>query len=520
MIVTDQQREDSIAALGNPIIKTPNMDRLVNEGTAFRRAYCPTPVCGPTRGSLSTGVPPHEALQTDNFGGPDMDFADFASLLKSAGYQTYGYGKPYGAFRRTRMEGFDEFLTSADYKKWFKKQGITHADGSRGYGNEYYYIPMIQPYPAEYDRTHWTADRSIEFLKEKRDSDKPFLLCTHWGRPHPCWRIPYPWFYLYRGCEMPHPNRPADFRNYRCRANLFQNRYKWMEEAVEGGDDLLLRRIRAAYYAGISYLDWNMGRIFEALGDEMDNTLIIFTTDHGEMLGDYGCVGKRCMLEASVRVPLIARLPGFMPEGRQVRGAATLLDVMPTICEAAGIETPELSEAVSLTQIADKEPGDRIVFSQFSRSWNGQYFASDGDRAYWYSAADKREWNFRLKDELDQGPILERDQRGEELYDALIQRHEEDLYSDAVEDGDWKDHEVPISPMCSDPDYGYLMTDSSGPLQDDINALGPEYVRQVTGLNKGHLMGEHMVTPTEEEWEAIGYRAPWLEPEGMRGGHT
>jgi arylsulfatase A-like enzyme len=516
MIVTDQQRADTVAALGNPIIRTPHLDKLAREGIAFRRAYTCCPVCAPARASLSTGVPPHVGLQTDNFTGPELDLPDFATLLRNAGYQTHGYGKPYAVFGRpgrpgepSSFSGFDEFLTTNEhYKPWFESQGMDHADGPRGGANEYYYIPMLQPYPATYDRTHWTAERSVEFL-HRRDPDRPFLLCTHFGRPHPCWRIPYPWFYLYRACEMAPPLRPADYRDYRCRANHFQNRYKWMEQAVEG-DDMLMRRVRAAYYAGISYTDYHIGRVLSALGDEIDNTLVIFTSDHGEMLGDYGCVGKRCMLEASVRVPLIARLPGYLPQGKESRAAATLLDVMPTVCEVAGIEAPELKEGRALDEVAAAQPGERVVYSQFSRSWNGQYFAADGERTYIHSVGDKREWHFAVGDDVAQGPILEPDERGCELRRCLIDRHREDLYSDAVAGDDWREHDVPANPQWSDPDYGLLFAEPAEKIQADIDALGPGYARRCTGLARGHLMAEHMVVPTEDEWLAMGYRAPWL----------
>jgi hypothetical protein len=177
------------------------------------------------------------------------------------------------------------------------------------------------------------------------------------------------------------------------------------------------------------------------------------------------------------------------------------------------VDCPELPEGRSLTEVAELEPGERVVFSQFSRSWNGQYFAADGEHTYWHSAADKREWHFQVDDEVAQGPILPVEGRAAELRNALLERHDPaaDPYSDAVEDGDWKDHEVPANPQHSDPDYGYLFAGPSQKIQEDVDALGPDYARQVTGLGKGHPMGEHMVVPTEEEWEAMGVRAPWLE---------
>ncbi len=508
-ICTDQQRADTIAALGDPIIKTPNLDRLVREGTAFRRAYCPCPVCAPTRGSMSTGVAPHEAGCTDNCGHADVDLPDFATLLHDAGYQTRGYGKQYSRFgpkgAAGNRGGFDEWLDWSDYKQWWASQGFDYLDAARGSGNEYYYVPQQMPYPERYSRSHWLTDHCVDFLTE-RDRDRPFLLCAHFGEPHPSWVVPYPWQYLYRPHEMPHPLRPANYRDYRCRANLFQNRYKWMEDAV-AGDDTYLRIIRAAYYGTISYVDHQIGRIFQALGDEMDNTLVIFTTDHGEMLGDYGCVGKRCMLEGAARVPMVVRHPGRMPAGREVRAPSTHMDFMPTICRAAGVGCPELSEAMDLRDVAELEAGDRIVFSQFSRGWNGQYMATDGRRTYAYSAPDKREWNFAIADELAQGPILPRDADGQRLHDALIDRHRHDWFSRAVDGDDWADHDVPANPIHSDPDYGYLFAEPADKIQADVDALGADYARTVTRIGRGHPMAEHMVPMTGEEherWRRVG----------------
>jgi choline-sulfatase len=508
MIVTDQQRADTIAALGNSRIKTPTLNRLCREGTAFRRAYTPTPVCGPARASMGSGRPAHEGCMTDNIAGVPMDFPGFAQLLKEVGYQTFGVGKSYSRFAGgpdkptpENLKGFDQFLHTTEYFKWFQQQGIDWVRGPGGaFGTEYYYIPKGMPYHERYSKPHWIADRVEEYLAS-RDPEKPFLVCAHFGQPHPGWQVPYPWSVMYRPNEFPPPRMPANYKEYQCRANRFQNRYKWMEEAVDH-DMLLMRRIHAAYHGTMSYLDSQFARLLAALGDEIDNTLILFTTDHGEMLGDYGCVGKRCMLEASVRIPLLARLPGAFDAGGECRAPATLLDVLPTICTAAGVETPAgVTEGMPLQDVAKMNAGDRVVFSQFSRAWNGQYYASDGERAYWHSAADKREWNFQLQDELDQGPILPLDQRGRELKQLLIERHRDDEYSQAVAGEDWIDHDVPANNIYRHPDYGYLFAEKcKDKMQADVDALGPGYARPCVGLGEGHPMGEHMIwMPPEEQ---------------------
>jgi arylsulfatase A-like enzyme len=504
MIVTDQQRADTIHGLGNDLIKTPALDRLVREGTAFRRAYTPCPVCAPARGALATGVAPHVAHQADNIRGGRADLPDMYSMLKEAGYQTFGVGK-YGINMdrgAAGYESFDRFIESTEYFEWIDKQGLPNLGRSVGYTNEYYYLPTPMPYPERYSKPHWTADNAVAFIQNRR-ADAPFLLCAHFGRPHPPFVLPYPWTFLYRGSEMPYPERPANYREYQWRMNRVQNRFKWMDGAA-GGDDRLIRTIRAAYYATVSYTDFQIGRILEALGGEIDNTLVMFTTDHGEMLGDYGCFGKRCMLEAAVRVPLIARLPGMFEAGRECRAPATLLDFMPTVCEAAELECPDLDEAMPLSRVAEMEPGSRTVFSQFSRRWNAEYFASDGERSYVYSTADEREWNYALSDELVQGPILDRDDAGERLRTALIDRHRGDDFSLAVDGDDWRRHDIPADPIDSDPDHGMLFAEPSEKIQADVNALGSGYARRVTGIEKGNSLAENLVPLTEEERRLLG----------------
>ncbi len=495
VIMTDQQRPDTIAALGNPIIKTPNLDRIANGGTAFLRAYSPAPVCGPARHCVATGVPPHLGHKVENMPTLRHDLTTYHKLLHDEGYQTGSFG-----VLNYSRDGIDDVLDQKhEYEDWFKEQGITHTLQPTGRTSEYYYIPQVMPCEEKYSKTHHIADRAIDFLR-KRDKDRPFCVGAHFGKPHPPWAAPFPWQYLYRGPEMPHVNRPANYKDYQCRANRYQNRYKFMEDGVL--NDTFLRTMKAAYYAMISYVDSQIGRILDELGDEMDNTLILFSCDHGEMLGDYGCVGKRCMLEPSVRLPMLARLPGFVPEGHKCRAACGLIDFMPTICDVTGLPVPEqCCEGVSLRQVAKMDAGDRIVFSQLSRIWNGQYFAADGIGTYAYSAADKREWYFNVRDELDQGPILPLDERGHKLKQASIDRHRNDEFSAAVDGDDWRDYDVPMNMLETDPDYGFLMAEPKEEIQAAVDALGPGYARNVTeGISQGHPMAEHLTWfPPEEE---------------------
>ncbi len=479
LLMTDQQRADTIAALGNPIIRTPTLDRLVREGSSFTRAYTPSPVCAPARCSLVTGQPPHATGVVDNE--PlTRDLPSFMDRLAARGYQTHGVGKMHFTPDFQRMWGFEsrdigEEGKNDDFRAYLRGHGFDWVDDPNGVRGEHYYLPQPSQLPARHHNTTWTADRAIDFL-ERRDSNRPFLLFTSFIKPHPPFELPDPWNKLYRTSEMPAPWLPPDAADYQTRINRVQNRYKYRDRATH--DDLLARTTRAAYYGAISQIDWNIARILDRLGPEIDNTLILFFSDHGELLGDYGCVGKRCMLEASARIPLIARLPGSFEAGTRNATPATLLDIFPTILTAAGDPDPGVSpEGQPLQSLG----GDRIVFSQFQRGWMGNYLATDGRHKYVHSAADDREDLFAISDDLREGPTQIDDgslgETKDRLKRALLDRHRG--CPGAVAGGDWVRHEAP--PFPEDPDYGLLRQDfDPAALQRRIDALGPGYARDST----------------------------------------
>lgn len=526
-IVTDQQRADTIGALGNGIIRTPVLDELCAQGTAFTRAYTPAPICSPARVAMVTGRPPHQHRFTDHdwwYREPDAETPEaqrpprdvaFMKHCLDAGYETFWAGKMHHSGRSWLTDGVEACADGekpsqlsphcrqvATYEEFFTERGYPpYNRPSMNLGSEYYMVPQVTNAPLEETHPWWMAEQCRGFL-ERRDRERPFLLQCHFPEPHPPITNPMPWAMLYRACEMEAPWRPADYPQYQARTNRYQNRYKCRDTSEE--DDTGYRILKAAYYANISLLDRSIGHILEALGDERDNTLIIFTTDHGEMLGDYGCVGKRCMMEASIRLPMIAALPGRIPAGHRCETPVSLMDFFPTVMEAAGLTVdPPGGEGRSLIGTANRslagEPDDRIVCSQFSSGWCGQYAATDGKWKYAYSAPDDREWLFQLED-----AVLERENRvrdpevaaiRERLKGALMKRHDPsvDPWSDAVEKGDWKRHRVPPEPWRNDPVYGYLNQDKGREeLQAAVDELGP-YARQVINLQRGGLHGDHGV---------------------------
>ncbi len=281
---------------------------------------------------------------------------------------------------------------------WLKKNGYDYYEphGARG---EMYYIPQISSLPAEAHPTQWIGDQSIDFIREQSADTSPWLLFSSFIHPHPPFAPPKPWHKLYREHEMPLPFVPEGSEELYTWINRFQNRYKHRDR---GTDLNLLRVIKAYYYASISFVDYQVGRIAEFLEEtgQLDDTLILFTSDHGEHLGDFGCFGKRSMHDASARVPMVVRYPDRFPAGSKCDAATSLCDVFPTLAAAAGVETVGLGlDGTDLAAIvADPDP-ERVVYSQFEYGEKAIYMAVDSRWKYVYSAGDKAEFFFdREKD--------------------------------------------------------------------------------------------------------------------------
>lgn len=483
LLYTDQQRYDTIAALGNPIIKTPNLDFIANSGVSFDRCYTSTPVCIAARCSMVTGLPAHVTNCYDNVPMPQEE-TSFMEVLQSLGYQTHGVGKQHFSPDSHKLWGYDsrdyseEGGQDDEFRDFLKANGYGYVDDIHGVRSEYYYIPQPSQLPAHLHNTHWVADRSIEYL-EKRDPNKPFFLMSSFIKPHPPFENPVPWNKLYRMAQMPLPYRPENYQDALCYWNHYQNRYKYRDQ---GFDDNLLRTMRAAYYGAISFVDWNVGRILQALGNEIKNTLILYLSDHGEMLGDFGSFGKRNMLEPAAHVPMLARLPGTFEGGRRISEPTSNLDLFPTFTGLAGDTQSPHPEGQDLRTVADGSSERTFVFSQFGQEKTGLYLITDGTWKYTYSAADQKEWLYNL--ELDPKESRNLAYNGfyldqvERLRQAQVQRYTEAGYAKAVENGAWKDYGLTACTFQTDENL--LLQDLGKDPQDAIDALGEGYARTVT----------------------------------------
>lgn len=498
LLFTDQQRHDTIAALGNPLIRTPALDRLVREGTAFERCYTPAPVCVAARCALMTGLPPRVTGCCDNEAMPQTT-PSVVERLRAAGYQTHGVGKMHFTPDHTRLWGFETRdiaeegkFEHDDFCDFVRTHGYEHVDDFNGVRSEYYYVPQPSQLPARLHPTQWTGDRAIDFLK-RRDPARPFFLMTSFLRPHPPFESPTPWNQLYRAADMPPPHVPAAAADFRTYWNALQNRFKY--RGAWGTDTMLLRTIRAAYYGCISFVDFQIGRILDELGDDAENTVVVFTSDHGELLGDYGCVGKRTMQEASARVPLIARWPGALRANTRSCTPVSLLDVHATFLDAAGLGAAPHAEGASLRHLARRRK-PRVVFSQFQKRDFAQYLATDGHWKYTYSTPDRRETLVNLDLDPAETRNLSRSRSPaaraalRALRAALQSQHRRDRYADGFTAHGWKKYPRPALPQ--NPDESLIFQDAPS-TEVRLQALPPDYRPTIARHSQGVAVLEQIV---------------------------
>ena len=356
LLISDDQRPDTIAALGNQIIQTPHLDRLVSLGTTFTRATCANPLCVPSRAELLTGQTGFRNGVHPPINQPDLDQRTLGQALIAGGYHTYWVGK-WMIAGRPSSRGFQESLgLFSSGKRPDSPQYDAAGRQVTGYRGWMFQSDDRQLFPElgvglTPDIESKFADAALEFIQ--RDHDNPYFLQINFTAPHDPLLTPPGWENAYPSKQIPLP------------AN-FQGRHPFDHGNFSGRDEQLntwprrkkdIQRDLATYYAVISYMDQQIGRVLDALMEKdpkLDNTVVIFTSDHGLALGSHGLMGKQNMYEHTIGIPLIMA-GGNLPRSETRAAQCYLRDLYPTICELARIEVLPSVEATSLMPVIRKE---------------------------------------------------------------------------------------------------------------------------------------------------------------------
>jgi len=401
LITSDQQHHSTLGAV-NDRIGTPALDRLCAEGARFDRAYCPNPTCTPTRASIITGMYPSQhgawSLGTKLF----EDVPTVGAQLSEAGYATSLIGKAH--FQPLASEpGMESLecqptLRDLDFWRGFSGPwyGFDHVETARMHGDEshagqHYGIwleekglanwqdyfrtwPGNQPKTDYYDRerrcwslpeelhyTTWTGERTVAGIEQAVADDRPFFVWSSFHDPHPPYIVPEPWASMYDPADMvpgrltdeEHARNPIHFRLTQEKDPDFRSLF-FEDFGIHGAhshlhDEGELRKDMACYYGMTSFLDSQVGRILDSLDrlGAAENTLVVYTTDHGHFLGQHGLIAK-CIhhYEDLLRVPFIVRRPGRVPAGHVSDAIQNLVDLAPTFLSAARLDVPGMMTGV------------------------------------------------------------------------------------------------------------------------------------------------------------------------------
>lgn len=391
-IITDQQRLDTIAALGFEHMITPHLDRLVQQGVAFENMYCTSPVCSPSRASLFSGTYPH----TNGVLGNDQPWSyTWVGELADAGYHCVNVGKMHthpfeeylGFHERHVVENKDRDLDGLPFflDNWDK---ALHARKAYKPSRRVHY-PDLPDYNERLGAFIWEQDKDLHpdtfvgetacwWLDEYR-LDKPFFLQIGFPGPHPPYDPTQEFVDMYEDRQMPKPIRDYDLNDQPAALQeLRHNHTLHPHDAVVhqlDPTDAQMERQRRHYYANMTMIDEQVGEIIAKLEEQgvLDNTVIIFTSDHGDSLNDHGHSQKWNMFEHSVHVPAVMCWPGKIEPNRRVSELVSLMDFGPTILESAGVTPPEWMEAKSLFDVVFREGEiDRPrVFSELAGDGEG-----------------------------------------------------------------------------------------------------------------------------------------------------
>ncbi len=360
-ITADQFRGDCTSAAGHPVVRTPALDRLAAGGVSFRRHFANAVPCAPSRASLYTGMYLMNHRACTNGTPLDARHDNVALVGRRLGYEAalFGYtdtgvdprtvppGDPRLCSYEGVLPGFDPVChlpegAPDEWLAWLRKDGIDVPDDWRTFANQP--APGTQHranYDAPHSQTKFLTDRVLEFVDDARE---PWFVHLSYLRPHPPYLAPAPYDTMYPPASVPAPVRAPTQQQEGAQHPLLGVMIVH-PLLVSPLDDDEQRAWQAAYYGMISEVDDQLARLFEAI--DLDNTLVVFTSDHGELLGDHWLREKIGWFDSAYHVPLIVHGPG-VAEGTVVDAMTEHVDVLPTVCELLGADVPVQCDGRSL----------------------------------------------------------------------------------------------------------------------------------------------------------------------------
>jgi arylsulfatase len=406
-MMSDQLRHDSIGCNGNSIIQTPNIDQLAARGINFSNSFTPDPICVPARASLTTGCYPHKCTGQKKNGGVIREgFPKLGEELNKRGYETYAMGKlhynPYkgpGEARTTHGIKTTEFAESGrilgkydpnneitgleDYHDYLHTVGWGGYTRGHGLGNNDVY-PAASPIPQEHYVDTWVADQAINHMKSHLEANKtnPFFMWVSFPKPHSAFDPPRPYDEMYDPREMPNPVGSLDVIKERGLDEEVATHYAHMWNQLS---PQAKKVIKAHYYGLISHQDKQIGKLLDFIdqGGLSEDTIVVYTSDHGEMLGDYGLYFKKNFYNGSVRVPLMISFPKKIKPGIVSDHLVGLQDLLPTLLSLVG---------EPLEQQVDGRDLSSVIFDD--RPVRDYYIGQCGDHPHQQYMITGKQWKY------------------------------------------------------------------------------------------------------------------------------
>lgn len=421
LIVIDQLRFDALGFMGNEIVKTPHIDTLAGEGIIFNKAYTACSSCIPSRAAIFTGLAPKNHKRIGYMDGVAWEYENtLPKELTKQGYYTQCVGKMHVSplrnslgfhnvelhdgylhyYRRETTPSYENQKIADDYYYWLKNELGIEADASdTGIDcNSWVSRPWI--YDEKYHPTNWVSSRSIDFLR-RRDRDKPFFLMASYVRPHPPFDAPAYYFDLYKNKDIP-KSPIGDWVD----EDIIKNMPKDVISSIAPNDDELVRQAKIGYYACITHLDHQIGRLIQELKERhlYDNTLIIFTSDHGELLMDHNLFRKSLPYEGATHIPFF--ISGGYNALKCVRNSVCnslieLRDILPTIVDYAGGDIPQNIDGKSLLPLLEKPSEDIRDYLHGEHSYgdkSNHFIVTKKDKYVWFYKTGEEQY-FNMEDD-------------------------------------------------------------------------------------------------------------------------